>query len=261
MSTNIFKVSLMIIFITSIEGAFAQKTFQQADIVKNWKFKNTNLDTPDWFMEFTDTRKVSTYDCTTLLETDYYLSDTIEKTFDNSKVYENTEGKFIIKNNKNCHGNWCVSIYEILSLTDNKLILKYGSFGTIFMYTTNKDSVLYSYDEDVKLTLSLDYESFTQQTFQKKDIANKKWFLVYPNRKYEWYYYLTNNLKKTDGVVNFDASKVGKNTSGKYIIIGELDGFIKYIYEIRKLTHNKLILKQLSPASYNTKTVYQAVEK
>ena len=244
----------MIIFITSIASTFAQKTFQQADIVKKWTRKNTNGAPIDWVKEFTDTGKAIYYDWTILLETDYYLSDTVEKTFDESKVNQNTKGKFLVFNNKNCHGNHCVSIHEILSLTDDKFILKDVPSGIYTMYTTNKDSILYSYDDYVKLKLSLNLESFTQQTFQKKDITDKKWFLVYPNRKYEYYYYLSNEKL-------FDPSKFGKSTSGKYLFLIDISSSGTCFYEILKLTDKKLILKPFWPPTYIKKFVYEAAEE
>ena len=259
MNTNLLKILLLITCIIFVASGFAQKTFYQSDIVGKWRLKDS---TSPSFSEYTDTGKSVSYNLSTILEMEYYLSDIVETTFDKSKVNKNTEGKFLIENDKICNGNRCMSIYEILSVTDDKLILKIVSEDYILIYTTNKDSILhigldkYGYGKDtLNYKPAFDYEHFTQQTFQKSDIANKKWFLVYPNYKFEYDYYFTDNI------TTFDPSKVGKSTSGRYIIERSVNGVGVNIYKILKLTDSELILKDLWSPERNKRLVYKAVEE
>ena len=247
MNTNTLKkIPLMIIFITLVANMFAQKTFQPSDLVKKWE------DVYSFFWEYSYTGKSVAYELNQkpLSYTDYYLSDTIE-TFDKSKVNKNTEGKYVIF----AYGN---IVYEILSLTKNRLILK--DFGSIFISITNEDSVLYIddlYDDDcyyyyLDYGTTLNYEKSTQQTFLKSDIGNKNF--VKQSCKYD--YYLSDSIETI-----FDTSKVGKSTSGRYIIERNSKGEV-YVLKILKLTNRKMILKEVYPKnseSDNEKIILQAV--
>jgi len=264
MNTKILKILLLTTCTIFVVSGFAQKTFQQSNLVgKKWTEKGPSY---DYFEEYTDTGKVVCYVREQLLEKDYYLSDNIERKFDESKVYENTKGKYFIYRDP----NW--GCFEILSLTDEKLILKNVSSGSwVLMFTTNEDSILYSRDEYDKRTrmfttnedsilysrdeygLTFYYENFTGQTFQKSDIANKKWF----EACYNWYvendYYLSNTIK-----ITIEKLKVEKNTSGKYILVHHNNGV--NIYKILKLTDSKMLLKYmyLNSRSYKKKIMLRA---
>jgi len=256
MNTNLLKtLSLMIIFIAPIASVCAQKTFHQSAIEKKWRNNDKNEPTY-WVLEYTNTGKIIGYmDIKPVSEWDYYLSNSgLEKEFNKSKVDKNTKGKFLIFHNKYSKDD--MMIFRILSLTDDRLILKYDS-GDIWIFKSNKNSVLLTEFCD---KTTLDYEKFTKKTFQKKDIANKKWFKECPDFtvKSEANYYLSDTVETV-----FDESKIGKSTSGRYIIErSSWDGEI-FVFEILELTDSKLKLKSCH-RHLNIKKdeifIYQAVE-
>ena len=127
-------VIILLLLIIAANVCFAQETFQQADIVgKKWKIENVK-----GYIKYTKTKKI----WRTFLQFSnqyYYLSDTIETTFDKSKVGKSTNGKYIIFRNKWERNG--MEIYEILLLTYNTLILqkvtgiRIGGSNTFYLYT------------------------------------------------------------------------------------------------------------------------------
>ena len=215
--------------------SIAQQTFQQSDIIKRWKTGTSDKDFGYYFFHtYTNTGKfISGMREVQFFETDYYLSDNVppRNAFDESKIDKNTRGDYIIYR----YGRYDRGFYKILSLTDDKLILE-DSEHIIYIFNSNEHTFLPA--EKCKKTV-WNYENFTQQTFQKSDIVGKKWKQECPTNEAVQEYYLSDTTETV-----FDKSKVGKDTNGKYIIVGN-NGKITSIYEILKLTDDRLIIKDL----------------
>jgi hypothetical protein len=54
----------------------------------------------------------------------YYLSDNVESKFDSTKVGKQTEGKYIIR-----WGLLAPSVWEIIEINDEKMVLRWGYSG------------------------------------------------------------------------------------------------------------------------------------
>lgn len=71
------------------------------------------------------------------VDSDFYLCNKKETTFDTSKVGKSTEGKYIIALKKKPDGTERIDIYEIVTLTDSEMTLIYyaGDKETKLSYT------------------------------------------------------------------------------------------------------------------------------
>ena len=255
MKSNILKKLLLsTICCIFIANGFAQEIFQQSDIVKKkWKSeiyikKGIHM----FLLKYTNTKEISINRFwTSRTNQYYYLSDNIDTVFDISKIGNSSSGKYIITKQLK---DSILYIDEILVLTDNTLIVR------------NTPWVNYVGGSGIRVYHTRNYKNTKQQTFQLSDIVDKKWkmdsifnsnynlFIEYKSNEkcinksieykkeeiVEYEYYLSDSIETT-----FNKSKVGNNTNGRYIIQRDKGGYL-YIYEILKLTNDKLILKALN---------------
>ena len=236
-----------------IANSFGQETFQQADLVKK-KWKRGEYIKTGISEKYTNNKKkFVNRNCPLEIYYYYYLSDTIDTVFDMSKVGNSSSGRYIITKDSERDN---IIIDEILFFTDNTLILR----------MTPCVSPIGGSSIDIYHTRDWYKKKNTeQQTFQLSDIAGKKWqrdtcvgkgsfSIEYINtvkcidksvygkeeKISESEYYLSDTIDTV-----FNKSKVGKISSGRYIIQRDREGYL-YIYEILKLTDSRLILKYLN---------------
>jgi len=239
---------------------FAQQTFHQSDLVgKKWKDKEFR-DTRGYSRRYTNTKEIIVRRNVLIFTDKYYISDTIDSVFDKSRVGNSSSGKFIITQPKSKNDN-IPSVEEILVLTDNTLIVRNVLFTT---YPMGNGIDIYHTRDWYKTPL--ENRKITQQIFQLSDIVSRTWkvdsrinsdnnyFTEYKSNgkcitKFtlnkiekitEYEYYLSDTIEFT-----FDKSKVGKNTSGSYIIQRDNNGYTD-IYEILRITNDRLILNCLN---------------
>ena len=239
------------------------QTFQQSDIIeKKWKQEGLSNYPINFFRKYTNSGKViSIYEeKIPIFASEYYLSDSIEKRpiFNVSKVEQNSKGKFIFFRNQYAQDG--MKIYRILSVTDNRLILKGIPDDYVYVFYSNEDANLHT--EDCEQT-DLEYKNIIPKTFQKSDIVGKKWEQKCPDSekiKTGNEYYLSDIIDTV-----FYKSKIGKSTRGKYIIEYDSNGYVN-VYQILKLTDDRLLIKYLYKDDYNGPrnngiSVYHIVEE
>lgn len=88
---------------------------------------------------FTDSLRYSKNDYlrinkSSLLTAPYYLADEIPCVFDESKVGEETSGKYLVMKEGTAKYGYVISVKEILCISEDKLVLKYG------VYRSNTDN-------------------------------------------------------------------------------------------------------------------------
>ena len=246
---NFKKILIVIICFLSIVDSFAQETFQQADLVgKKWKSKEFRENKRS--IKYTKTKETVVNRNIFISTNKYYLSDTIDSVFDKSKVGKSRSGRYVVVRNKRADNG--IKVNEILALTENTLAMT-GSFPSTY------------HTRDWYKT-PLENRKITQQTFLQSDIVDKKWILgngIYSYNDFfteyksngkcinnhftlngkekimEYEYYLSDSIGTF-----FDKSRVGKITSGSYIIQRDSDGYT-YIFEILRVTKDRLILNCL----------------
>ena len=218
-----------------------QQNFQLSDIVGK-KWKGSLGVSYSFFLEFNSNEKITYIEefSPNALLSEYYLSDNIETTFDVSQVGENSRGKYIIARNKLYEND--IYVYEILSLTNDRLVLKDLQEFYIQMFSTKEMSVLH---KEIWDKSEFENENIKQQTFQLSDIAGKEWKLKTSANYYTSSGYMESEYYLSDSIdTAFDKSKVGKNTSGRYIIGRNSNGNID-AYEILRVSYDRLILKEI----------------
>jgi len=250
MKSSILKILLLTTCLVFMADGFAQQSFQQSDLInKRWKTK-TGKHTA-YYHKFTNTKNTFIDKENQIYSTNYYyLSDSPDTVFDMSKVGKSRSGRYIITNYPEKSK---VFIEEILLLTNNTLIFKIypyiapigGNYGILFYHTIN-------------------YQKTKLQKFQISDIAGKKWEMdsvidcpyckfvmefksnkkliiwdIYDPDGLNSEYYLSDKIEKT-----FDASKLGKNQNGRYIIGLDSENHL-LTYEILRLDNGRLILRDL----------------
>ncbi len=200
---------------------------------------------------------------------DFYLSNEIESVFDFSKVGKADNGKYIIElNNFRGTSRFFLNVYEILELTEDKLVIKESTrkgrkpityvnvtdspFKAQIDSICHQDSSVVAESSVMDMLVGKNWRLQVQKTGYIKEHEYEtydefKWVIAMldknNNRIYgEREYYLSDKVDK-----KFDFSKVGKSKNGRYIIengnIRNTDKFFLETFEIIELTKNKLVLK------------------
>ena len=83
-----------------------------------------------WFTDSTyyDESFYPTLNKTTTIELPFYLSNTIEKVFDESKVGTNTSGKYLIIKEGNAKYGYNLVVCEIMGISNTNLSIKHGIY-------------------------------------------------------------------------------------------------------------------------------------
>jgi hypothetical protein len=124
---NVFIVFALLLFLTS--SIPVQKTTLQKLTGKTWTYQYPEGYSKPIVLTFSFTDSTQTGTITFeggggSADRLFYLSDTIETVFDDSKVGNVQNGKYIIFNACGTNGNCKVVVDEIISLTDVKLSIK-----------------------------------------------------------------------------------------------------------------------------------------
>lgn len=133
-------VLFLLLFMFGLNSYLSAQTFSMNTLKgKTWRaVSGYNLsDKMDFSIYFYSTYAVFTVSAkdksfTDVTESDYYLSDTIVKSFDRTKVGTIKSGKnIIISESKSYESKQRFSIFKIVSLTSNKLVIQSGNMGKL----------------------------------------------------------------------------------------------------------------------------------
>jgi len=125
------KIILTIVILAINITVYSQDTLSVMDklMATTWKVQTTPDGAPDnnylALVKYTETNKARTisYDDKSYTADigDYYLNDSFDTQFDDSRVGKIFNGKYIITKNKK---NSSISVFEIIKLDESELILK-----------------------------------------------------------------------------------------------------------------------------------------
>lgn len=126
------KKTIILLFAMCIAFSCAAQTFTITQL-KGCKWvtydreKETNT---IWFTDSTyyDESFYPTLNKTTTIELPFYLSNTIEKVFDESKVGTNTSGKYLIIKEGNAKYGYNLVVCEIMGISNTNLSIKHGIY-------------------------------------------------------------------------------------------------------------------------------------
>ncbi len=127
------KKTIILLFALCMAFSCAAQTFKMSQL-KGCKWVSYELDGKVNTVWFTDSAYFDEDFYTSLNKTatskmPFYLSNTIEKVFDESKVGTNTSGKYmIVKNGKPQHG-YNLVVCEIMGVSDTTLSIKYNVYS------------------------------------------------------------------------------------------------------------------------------------
>ena len=127
------KKTIILLFAMCIAFSCAAQTFTITQL-KGCKWvtydreKETNT---IWFTDSTyyDESFYPTLNKTTTIELPFYLSNTIEKVFDESKVGTNTSGKYLIIKEGNAKYGYNLVVCEIMGVSGTTLSIKYNVYS------------------------------------------------------------------------------------------------------------------------------------
>ena len=127
------KKTIILLFALCMAFSCAAQTFKMSQL-KDCKWVSYELDrevNTVWFTDsaYYDESFYPTLNKTATSKMPFYLSNTIEKVFDESKVGTNTSGKYmIVKNGKPQHG-YNLVVCEIMGISSTTLSIKYNVYS------------------------------------------------------------------------------------------------------------------------------------
>lgn len=228
-------IYLFFVFFTCINTSKAQVTISSRDLHgTTWKFSKS-------IYEYQNGKEIWHRSDGSTFTYQYYLSNTIPKSFDFSKVGQNAQGRYLIEYNPILDTFLCFSIVRF----DKKEKIMSFKLET-------KDVIGNTGISNFTLIPKISTSDLNNTIWQSKyDYKNRSMnYYEYVNGQLTWYfddggdckvyqYYLseTNPAK-------FDSSKVGKNTEGYYLII----------YDAAKHTFSSFLIEKATELSLQLKT-------
>ncbi len=127
------KKTIILLFAMCIALGCAAQTFTMSQL-KGCKWVSYELDREVNTIWFTDSAYYDESFYTTLNKTatskmPFYLSNTIEKVFDESKVGTNTSGKYLIVKSGNAKHGYNLVVCEIMGISSTTLSIKYNVYS------------------------------------------------------------------------------------------------------------------------------------
>lgn len=147
MKSQIFLLSVILMHVSIFElcaqNASSTKTTQE--ILMSYKWVPVDMyeeeDEETSFLTYTKTQEI---DSTTVEEKEleiyiatYYLSDTADSVFDKNKVGKSVTGRYLIMNRSSDPNIISTYIYELVELTEKKMIMRYLTPGMDVYGRTN----------------------------------------------------------------------------------------------------------------------------
>lgn len=127
------KKTIIILFALYTAFSCAAQTFKMSQLKGcKWTCNETDEKTKTiWFTDsaFCDENVYSSINRTSTLKMPFYLSSTIEKVFDESKVGKGTSGKYLIIKEGNAKHGYNVFVCEIMGISNTNLSIKYGIYS------------------------------------------------------------------------------------------------------------------------------------
>lgn len=263
------KTTILLFALCTALGCTAQTfTLSQLKGCK-WTFYETDEKTKTiWFTDsaFYDENFYASLNKTSTLKLPFYLSTTIEKTFDESKVGASTSGKYLIIKEGNAKHGFNVFVCEIMGISNTNLSLKYGIYSEHKKIGGGQHTRNFTKMQDRTATPCVDAEQLKGGRWQAVDvrkinddgghmevsftdslcITNISLYKGSDTVHVESQYYLSDSKPGT-----FDQAKVGKATHGKYIVINErrrtlADSTWRYhlvVREIMEASKDRLVIK------------------
>ena len=126
------KKTIIILFALYTAFSCAAQTFRMSQL-KGCKWVSYELENETntiWFTDsaYYDESFYPTLNKTTTIELPFYLSNTIEKVFDESKVGTNTSGKYLIIKEGNAKYGYNLVVCEIMGISNTNLSIKHGIY-------------------------------------------------------------------------------------------------------------------------------------
>jgi len=118
------KLSLLLFLVTSITIVYSQENKNIVDLLMTKRWYMQGLTDKTSSEQYTRTEQHVYYNGQYLSSFIYYLSDSIDKTFDSNKVGSANNGKYIVTKVKNVTTS-NFSVYEIISISSNALELRF----------------------------------------------------------------------------------------------------------------------------------------
>ena len=127
------KKTIILLFALCMAFSCAAQTFKMSQL-KDCKWVSYELDREVNTVWFTDSAYYDESFYTTLNKTatskmPFYLSNTIEKVFEESKVGTNTSGKYLIVKSGNAKHGYNLVVCEIMGVSDTTLSIKYNVYS------------------------------------------------------------------------------------------------------------------------------------
>lgn len=127
------KKTIILLFALCMAFSCAAQTFKMSQL-KDCKWVSYELDREVNTVWFTDSAYYDESFYTTLNKTatskmPFYLSNTIEKVFEESKVSTNTSGKYLIVKSGNAKHGYNLVVCEIMGVSGTTLSIKYNVYS------------------------------------------------------------------------------------------------------------------------------------
>lgn len=127
------KKNIILLFAICVVLSCAAQTFSLSQLKGyKWTCNETDEKTKTiWFTDsaFCDENVYSSINKTSTLKLPFYLSSTIEKVFDESKVGKGSSGKYLIIKEGNAKHGYNVFVCEIMGISNTNLSIKYGIYS------------------------------------------------------------------------------------------------------------------------------------
>ena len=127
------KKTIILLFAICVVLSCAAQTFSLSQLKGyKWTCNETYEKTKTiWFTDsaFCDENVYSSINKTSTLKLPFYLSSTIEKVFDESKVGKGSSGKYLIIKEGNAKHGYNVFVCEIMGISNTNLSIKYGIYS------------------------------------------------------------------------------------------------------------------------------------
>ena len=264
------KKTIILLFALCAAFGCAAQTFTLSQL-KGCKWVSYELDgkvNTVWFTDsaYFDENFYTSLNKTATSKMPFYLSNTIEKVFDESKVGANTSGKYLIVKSGNAKHGFNLVVCEIMGISDTNLSIKYNVYSAKKTIGGVKFVENFTKMQDRTATPYVDAEQLKGGRWQAVDVRKinddgghmevsfTDSLCITDISLYEGsdtvhvksQYYLSDSKPGT-----FDQAKVGKATHGKYIVINErrrtlADSTWRYhlvVREIMEASKDRLVIK------------------
>lgn len=126
------KKTIILLFALCMTFGCTAQTFEMSQL-KGCKWVSYELEDETntvWFTDsaYYDQSFYPALNKTTTLKLPFYLSNTIEKVFDESKVGTNTSGKYMIVKEGNAKHGYNLVVFEIMGISSTNMSIKYGIY-------------------------------------------------------------------------------------------------------------------------------------